>query len=125
MDLVAPEPRLRTKNKAQGAMLHTLMLLSQQTVFSVHLEDPEGPRQKLQWLCRAVSSQTLKPKDIVADLRNYYRGQGGHIISIDPSLISYDAATQSPPSYGLMASPPQTSSTLGKHGPSEAGPATA
>ncbi|ROW11843.1 hypothetical protein VPNG_04947 [Cytospora leucostoma] len=106
MDLVAPEPKLRPKNKAQSAVLQNIMTLAQQTTFNVHLQGPAELKRDLQWLCESVSNNELRPKDTSAELRTYYRGQGGHVIHIDPSFAQYDTATQSPPAYGDLGTPP-------------------
>ncbi|KAK7734004.1 phosphatidylethanolamine N-methyltransferase [Cytospora paraplurivora] len=106
MDLVAPEPRLRPKKRDQISILHTIMHICQQTAFKLHLQDQTGLEHRLHLLCEAVSRNELRPKDMSAELRTYYRGQGGHVIDIGPLFAQHDIATQSPPAYGDLGNPP-------------------
>lgn len=63
---------------------------------------------------RSVSNNELQSKNMSADLRSYYRGQGGHIINIDPPSAHHDTATQSPPAYGDLGTPPPMPPIHGK-----------
>lgn len=112
MGLVGPENRLRPKNKTQTAVLDTIILLAQQTAFTVDVQCEAALKGQLQWLCDATSKHWLRSADTSAKRRDHYRGRGGCVIDTSQFRGHPDTWTQSPPAYGdlgtgLEANPSQ------------------